>query len=385
MNGREFWMLRDVSNDELEASLGRLLGAGARLEARVVAHLAEVEARRLHLLIGCSSLYDYCRKRLSLSDYEAFVRIAAARVARKYPVVFGMLDRRELHLTAVCEVRDFLTSENHQALLDEISGKTKLQIREILRSRFPLADIPASLQKLPAFEPLAPGRYRLQLTLSAEQKEKLERARDLLSHANPSGDFAVVVERALDALLARLEQRRFGGTRALPARREPRTGEASAREMNASELHAFETPTPNAQTSEPRANETPTPEAQASEPRANETPTRATRNGGLRGSDTRAGETKQRQHISHAARRQVVTRDGARCAFIGDDGQRCEARAFLQFHHRQPWARGGHDGAENLELLCHAHNRLRAEQDFGRARVEQASSRAQRAVTPRRR
>ena len=86
------------------------------MEARLVAHLAEVEARRLHLVIGCSSLYDYCRKRLGLSDYEAFVRIAAARVARECPVVFGMLERRELHLTAICEVRDFLTTENHHQL-----------------------------------------------------------------------------------------------------------------------------------------------------------------------------------------------------------------------------------------------------------------------------
>jgi hypothetical protein len=85
MNGREF---RDISNDELEASLGRLLGAGARLEARIVAHLAELEERRVHLLAGYSSLYDYCRKRLALSDYEAFARIAAARAARKYPVNF---------------------------------------------------------------------------------------------------------------------------------------------------------------------------------------------------------------------------------------------------------------------------------------------------------
>jgi len=114
MNGREFWVLRGSSNDELEAGLTKLLGAGARLEARVIAHLAEVELRRLHLLAGCSSLYDYCRKRLGLSDYEAFVRIAAARVAHKYPVVFGMLDRRELHLTAICEVREFLTPENHR-------------------------------------------------------------------------------------------------------------------------------------------------------------------------------------------------------------------------------------------------------------------------------
>jgi hypothetical protein len=44
-----------LSDRELEASLRALLGSGARLEARIVAHLAEVEARRIHLLAGRSA------------------------------------------------------------------------------------------------------------------------------------------------------------------------------------------------------------------------------------------------------------------------------------------------------------------------------------------
>jgi hypothetical protein len=348
MNGREFWALRDISNDTLEASLSRLLGAGARLEARVIAHLAEVEARRLHLLAGCSSLYDYCRKRLGLSDFEAFVRIAAARVARKYPIVFEMLDRRELHLTAVCEVRDFLTRENHRELLAEVSGKTKPQIREALRARFPLADLPSIVKKLPALDPLAPGRYRLELTLNAEQKAKLELARDLLSHANPTGDLTVVVERALDALLARTDARRFGRSKA------PRNRSESGSESR---------------------------DSNGSRDSKNQVLDRSVRSTKTP-SSPRPGLSKGRDHISQQTRREVVARDGVRCAFVSHDGQRCEARAFLQFHHRQAWALGGHDGYENLELLCHAHNRLRAEQDFGRAHVERASREARDAALP---
>ena len=122
-----------LTNFSGEQAQGRGFRISARLGAawsccvelsRPETALISVEARRLHLLAGCSSLYDYCRKRLLLSDYEAFVRIAAARVARKYLVVFEMLERRELHLTAICEVRDFLTAENHAELLGEISGKT---------------------------------------------------------------------------------------------------------------------------------------------------------------------------------------------------------------------------------------------------------------------
>ena len=342
MNRREFWVFRGISDEQLEAGLSGLLGAGARVEARIVAHLAEVERRRLHLLAGYSSLYDYCRRRLGLSEYEAFMRIAAARVARKYPVVFGMLERRELHLTAICEVREFLTAENHRELFAAVSGKTKMQIREALAQRFPQADMAASLKKLPALEPLSPGRYRLLLTLSAEQKEKLELARDLLSQANSGGDLAIVVERALDELILRLEKRRFGRRQAQPAHDHAK----AAAVTNDSDTMRTET--------HPGAARVAKVTVPASE---------AIRD---------VGSERRRKHIDHQTRRDLVVRDGVRCAFVGSNGLRCDARAFLQFHHRQAWARGGGDTADNLELLCRSHNCLLAERDFGRAHIEAA-------------
>ncbi len=367
MERREFWLLEGVSDDDLLAGPNGLLGAGARVEARVVAHLAEVEARRLHFLAGCSSLYDYCRKRLGLSDYEAFTRIAVARVARKFPVVFGMLERRELHLTAICEVREFLTVENHRQLLAAVSGQTKLQIREVLAQRFPEADAAASLKRLPALEPLSPGRYRLQLTLSAEQKEKLELARDLLSHANASGDLAIVLERALDELISRLEQRRFGRTQPRPARQ---SAQAPASERAEAPVgQRAEGPT-RQRAGGPARQHAEGPARQRAEGPARQRAEAPVATNGVAAPKGREGE--RRKHIAHETRREVWAPDGARCAFVADDGQRCDGRAFLQFHHRHAWARGGGDGADNLELLCCGHNRLLAERDFGRTHVDAA-------------
>ena len=376
--------MQGISDDELEASLSGLLGAGARVEARIVAHLAEVEARRLHLLAGYSSLYDYCRKRLGLSDYEAFIRIAAARVARKYPVVFEMLERRALHLTAICEVREFLTTENHRELFEAVSGKTKLQIREVLAQRFPRADVPASLKRLPMIEPLSPGRYRLQLTLSAEQKEKLELARDLLSHANSSGDLAIVVERALDELISRLEKRRFGRAQSRPARERAKASASMngspqmLGELNCAELHVPQQPAPRAPAGETLVGKSPVGETPAGDTLAGKPPVGETLAGDTLVGKAPAGGAgadkgkRRRKHIAQETRRDLVTRDGVHCAFIGSNGQRCEARAFLQFHHRRPWARGGCDTADNMELLCRSHNLLLAERDFGRTYIDAA-------------
>jgi len=50
----------------------------------------------------------------------------------------------------------------------------------------------------------------VQFTASAALKEKLDRARDLMWHRNPSGDLALVVERAMEVLLEQLMKERFG-------------------------------------------------------------------------------------------------------------------------------------------------------------------------------
>ena len=52
-------------------------------------------------------------------------------------------------------------------------------------------------------------------------------------------------------------------------------------------------------------------------------------------------------------------------------GKRCKARGFLEFDHLHPHALGGSGDASNLRLLCRSHNRLAAEQAFGRAHVEE--------------
>jgi hypothetical protein len=57
--------------------------------------------------------------------------------------------------------------------------------------------------------PLSPDRYRVQVTIGGDTLEKLKLAKDLLRHAVPSGDEAVILDRALTALLEDLAQKRF--------------------------------------------------------------------------------------------------------------------------------------------------------------------------------
>ena len=63
-------------------------------------------------------------------------------------------------------------------------------------------------------EPLAPARYKVQFTASAELRDKLERLRALMRPSVPDGDLAAIVEQAVTEKLQRLEARRFARTQA---------------------------------------------------------------------------------------------------------------------------------------------------------------------------
>jgi 5-methylcytosine-specific restriction endonuclease McrA len=70
-------------------------------------------------------------------------------------------------------------------------------------------------------------------------------------------------------------------------------------------------------------------------------------------------------HIPAEVKREVWKRDGGRCAFVSDGGQRCPAKDQLEFDHVEEVARGGKSTVSNVRLLCRAHNQFHAEQTFG--------------------
>ena len=72
--------------------------------------------------------------------------------------------------------------------------------------------LPVPAAPRPVVRPLAPARYEIRFTASAETREKLREAQDLLGHAIPSGDLAQVFDRALTLLVADLSRRKFAAT-----------------------------------------------------------------------------------------------------------------------------------------------------------------------------
>ncbi len=250
--------LGQLSNGELLARVKSLAEQEREATVALIAYLAELDERRLYLAEGCSSLFTYCTQVLHLSEHAAYGRIEAARVLRRFPVLLERLENGSVNLTTVGLLASHLTVENHRELLDMARDKSRRQVEELLARLRPQPAISASVRRLstrseaassspvqqdamagpqppgdrqvlatpdelsptpapppprPAVvAPLAPLRYKVQFTASADTVEKLRLAQDLLRHQIPDGDPAAIFDRALTALLDTLAKRKLAAT-----------------------------------------------------------------------------------------------------------------------------------------------------------------------------
>jgi len=244
--------LRRLADAEL-AGCVQAAAAGERCAtASLVAHLAELGTRDVALREGFGSLFVYCRDTLGLAEGDVYNRIETARAARRFPVILDLLAEGAVNLTSVRLLAPHLTEENHRRVLESARGKRKLQVEEIAARLAPVPDVPSFVRRLPsprpadpaplpavaetdaeegtesgpawptapvvtvnrpaAITPLAPYRYKLQVTIDGALFDKLQLARDMLRHAVPSGDEAAILDRALTALLVDLARKKFAAT-----------------------------------------------------------------------------------------------------------------------------------------------------------------------------
>jgi hypothetical protein len=182
-------------------------------------------------------MFAYCVRELGLSEDAAAKRIHAARVARRFTMLLVALAGGRLSLSAVVLLAPHLTPENAEELIGTAAHKTRAEIEVLLAQRFPKPDLPQVLREQhapghvppggqthtprspgvvqtprPTIRPLSPRRFALQVTVDQSAHDKLQYARELLGHQIPSGDLAQVLDLALDALIAKLEKRKFAAT-----------------------------------------------------------------------------------------------------------------------------------------------------------------------------
>ncbi len=343
--------LTNVSDDQLLRRLSELVRDSRRVEAVLIAHIAEVDGRRIYIR-EAPSMFVYCTQVLHLSEHEAYVRITVARASRRHPELVAMLADGRLHLSGIAKLAPHLTDGNREGLLTRATHKTKSQIEELIADIAPKPDVAPAVRRLPvrntavstgelgpdrvsagqlfapattgpppecrpqpsspvcraaAVTPLAPARYKIEFTASTDLRDKLARLQALMQH-----DLPTIIEAAVTEKLERLDAKRFGLTKS------------------------------------PRKD--------------------------LDGTDT----APRSRYLPAAVRRTVRKRDGGQCTFVLRNGSRCPERRGIEFHHRDPFGRGGRHDPDNVCLMCRQHNGYVAELDYGKEQIDKHRRRGDR-------
>ena len=103
--------LATVGDRDLLERLRALVERDRATTAELLAHIGEVDARRLYVPAAYPSMYLYCVHELRLSEDSALKRIQAARAARQFPVLFEAVAQGRLHLSGVVLLAPYLTTQ----------------------------------------------------------------------------------------------------------------------------------------------------------------------------------------------------------------------------------------------------------------------------------
>jgi hypothetical protein len=265
--------------DRLAALLRKEQGAMANF----LLALADFDRRRLWQTLGFSSLFHFLHRELGMSKGAAHYRKTAAELIQRVPEVVEPLREGKLCITSIIELAKVLTPENRAEVLPRFFHRSRQEAKAVSAelspmeaaarrtvvtalplaapARTPPPEAPASLTVVAASmdrnaladptscamvqsvelkvapapaparaaarsaaEPLTADLRRLHVTVSKRFMEKLEAARDALSHSHPGADVETLLEEGLDLLLARAAKRR--GLVKKPRAHRPRSEDA---------------------------------------------------------------------------------------------------------------------------------------------------------------
>ena len=205
------------------------------LQLSVLDHLREIEARRLYLRLGYSSLFDYTVHELHYTEAAAWRRIKAMRLCRETRGVREWLQDGSLNLSNAALLQNsferwerngggpgaagspgagrgatgsatagtgaapgagsapaaapgkaagapvpVLDAHARQQLVERAMGKSTRQVQQMLAEVDPEAAAPAE-----RLRPLGDGRWELKAVIDAECQRGLQQLRELLSHVDP--------------------------------------------------------------------------------------------------------------------------------------------------------------------------------------------------------
>jgi len=391
---------RFLKNQELIEKLHGLAALEKKTTAEIVAVIAEVDRRKLFLVLGHTSLFSYLTTELAYTAASAQRRIDAARMLSAVPGLKSDLQTGALNLMQITVVSQSLRQKKKEnpkvsvdvrekrELLNRVKGLDLIQTQKLVSQALDLEVQVLERKRIQKDESM-----RVELTLSKTQQEKLQLAREILSHKHPSLSWAELFSVLADELIKRRDLRR--DPRRAQNQKE-KSGELS-QSLASIEIAVTEVANAGEKIELMQKNETPIVDsrmeavlgqksannqfclASAPQPAAmvdqDSTHKRNHPDGKLslikrRTSDDQKTSQQlekpqahntliKRKAIPLAAKREIHQRD-QHCQWRDPITKReCRSRFQLEVDHRTPVCRGGGNHKENLQILCDVHNRLK--------------------------
>jgi hypothetical protein len=328
-----------LSDHDLLDRLATLAGKERETSAELVAHLAALDERpSLYAARGHGSLFGYCTRELRLSEDAASNRIEAARACQRFPVMLDLLASGALSLSTIRLLRPHLTSDNHESVLAKASGRSRQDVLHLIAELAPRPDVPSSVRKLPAAVPAAATHTPASMVPPAPALVASEEPAGILTPPPARRPIIEPTSPERYRVQFTIGKDTHDKLRRLQdlLRREIPDGDPAALFDRAVTLLLEKVEKVKI--------------GAAAKPR----PIRP-------GTDKTAS-----RHIPNHSKRVAWEGDGGQCGFVASNGQRCHERAFLEFHHIEPYALGGSATPENIGLRCRRHNQYEAERVFGR-------------------
>jgi hypothetical protein len=295
--------VRKLSNKMLMGRLEASVAGRRKWTAFIVELLAEVERRRLHLIDGYTSMFDFCQNHLLMSEGTSFRHIAAARIARNFPQIIALIASGEIHLSALALIRNLLTPDSFDTIISAVKRKTKREVQDFIAQVAPKENVPTTIteglnggEQRSKLEPWNETYDLLRVMIPRSARAMFDLALNRSRRQNPSGDIGTLFLIMLEQYVKYTDKQQFKKT--------------------------------------DRPQKNPRPKKPGTGP-------------------------------TDASRREAYEHGGEQCTYVSPDGRRCQARAFLSLHHVDARGKGGSDEAANLAVRCDAHNWLHAEQDYG--------------------
>ena len=411
--------LQNLDDIALLKTLSKLASKENEVTLDLLYHLGEVEARKLYLPAGFSSMFSYVTKELCYSEPAAYRRIVCAKALRQFPDLAEQLKSRQLSLTTLALAAKILNAENYQEVISCVCGKSKREVEEYLCRYAPKITAPKEVVRpfvvaaastgakllegagaksgsLVRAEPaIIPAEASGQMTHSSSSPFTFsgESKSNPLASLEPKANICVpgaesfrrppqVEERyELKFSIPAGTRKKLDEARLLLSGKYPRGVKLEDVFEEALEL-LLERRSPKRRLERRAKRESAKVGVEKSVVGAAADLEDAHRRDdgvdvvskdsskALAGDRISAQLVKPSQapsrHLPQHLRDLVHVRDEGCCAFVGSDGRRCQEDRDLEIHHVKPYGRGGAHELSNLKCFCRAHNLHQAERDYGR-------------------